>query len=157
MANLYNEFPNIPYSTLLTALKKSASHYEMPDDKYGYGIPDFQLATYILGKPIPNTDSLFDYLYEKPNAVFHQRLNIHFKSAHTQTIEIEIVLFKKKNKKRKHSIVNFSLNKGEWLNSQLINKTYQELLLSKKYRKIKSIAISLNSKDISSSQIISLR
>jgi serine protease AprX len=157
MANFYNQFPHITYSSLLTALKKSASHYEIPDNKYGYGIPDFQLATYILGKPIPNTDSLLDYLYNKPNAVFHQSLNIHFKSAHKQTIEIEIVLLKKKNKKRKYSINQFSLNKGEWLNSQLVNKTYQEILLSKKYRKIKSIAISLNSKDISSSQIISLR
>jgi hypothetical protein len=129
----------------------------MPDDKYGYGIPDFQLAAYILGKPIPNTDSLFDYLYEKPNAVFHQSLNIHFKSAHKQTIEIEIVLFKKKNKKRKHSIVNFSLNKGEWLNSQLFNKTYQEILLNKKHRKVKNIEVSIKSKDIESRQIISLR
>ena len=163
MANLYNEFPNIPYSTLLTALKKSASHYEMPDDKYGYGIPDFQLATYILGKPIPNTDTLFDYLYEKPNAVFHQRLNIHFKSAHTQTIEIKIELIKKYKKKsysakkKIYSINQYTLNKGEWFNSQLINKTYQELLLNKKHRKVKNIEVSIKSKDIESRQIISLR
>ncbi len=163
MANLYIQFPHIPYSTLLTALKKSASHYQIPDDKYGYGIPDFQLATYILGKPIPNTDSMFDYLYEKPNAVFHQRLNIHFKSAHTQTIEVKIELIKKRKKKsysykkKIYSINQYTLNKGEWLNSQLVNKTYQELLLNKKYRKIKKIEVSIKSKDIESEQIIYLR
>ena len=155
MANFYIQFPHISYSTLLTALKKSASHYQIPDDKYGYGIPDFQLATYILGKPIPNTDSLLDYLYNKPNAVFHQSLNIHFKSAHTQTIEVKIELIKKK--KKTHSINNFTLSKGEWFNSQLVNKTYQELLLNKKYRKVKSIVVILKSKDIESKQIIPFR
>lgn len=155
MANYISHFPEIPYQTLINALRKSATHYEYPNQYYGYGIPNFQLASYILGKPIENSDSFSDFLYNKPNAVFHQRLNIHFKSAHEQNIQIRIEVIKKSKKKLfVEKIIH--VKKGEWIISQLINKTYNELSKNKKYRKYKFISVEFKSKDIDSKQIIPL-
>jgi len=66
IACLWQAFPQYNNMTILDAVYKSADHYNNPDDRFGYGIPDMQKAYVILKKK--QNDSLYggDWLFAKP-------------------------------------------------------------------------------------------
>ncbi len=47
---LMQAHPKAPVMELIKAIKTSASQFDKPDNTYGYGIPDFELAHRILIK-----------------------------------------------------------------------------------------------------------
>ena len=50
IACLWQAFPEFTNMELLDAIQKSAHMYQTPDDRYGYGIPNFRIAHEILTK-----------------------------------------------------------------------------------------------------------
>lgn len=53
IASLWSAFPEVSAADVIDAVKKSSHKYAAPDDRYGYGIPDFKKAfTLLLQKTI---------------------------------------------------------------------------------------------------------
>jgi subtilisin family serine protease len=67
IACLWQAFPTVNNMKILAAVYKSANKYNSPDDRYGYGIPNFRIA-YQLLKHDENV-SLYgnDWLFATPN------------------------------------------------------------------------------------------
>lgn len=118
MAGLMHLFPDKALDELVAAVRLSATHRNMPDSAYGYGLPDFYLAYLILN----STDSgalQQDLFYIKDEAVLFQDLNIHFRSAADQTIHIRV---KTQHKKKLKTIyrAHVKLRRGEWYSSDVL-------------------------------------
>jgi serine protease AprX len=45
---LWQAFPEFGTQEILTAVRESSDHYDHPDDRYGFGIPDFEIAYHSL-------------------------------------------------------------------------------------------------------------
>lgn len=50
VACLWQAYPEFTNMEIMDAVRKSAHQYANPDNRYGYGIPDFQIAWDLLGK-----------------------------------------------------------------------------------------------------------
>ena len=89
-ASLWQAFPNKTNIEIKNAIEESASQYHFPDDKLGYGIPDFRIAYMILaGLEVrdENQNQLLN-VYPQP---FNNEFNLLYYSAKEQTITIRIV------------------------------------------------------------------
>jgi len=118
MAGLMSLFPNKALDEIVRAVRLSATHRNMPDSAYGYGLPDFYLA-YLILNTMDSGNVLEDLFYIKDDAVLFQDLNIHFRSAANQTLRIRIKT--QKNKKLKTIYrANVNIRKGEWYNSDVL-------------------------------------
>lgn len=131
MANLLYLFPEKSFEELKNAVRLSATHRELPDSAYGYGIPDFDLAACMLGK-CDSVNLLKDYFYMKYQAVMFQDLNIHFRSSVNQSIKITVLV---SNGEKEKSIYRkrYSLKSGEWFFSDIV----LQLSSSKKKKRMK--------------------
>lgn len=70
---------------VMSAIRKSSNRFEDPDNNYGYGIPDFKKALFMLNPAFDNKKEIRVY----PNP-FLQRLNILYKATESSRIKIEI-------------------------------------------------------------------
>ncbi len=136
---------NKTFLELKNALILSSTHFNIPDSAYGFGIPDFDLATKILENW---SDSLIqkDYFHLKNNPVLFQDLGIHFKSNSQQQIEIQVYLSNNK-KKKKIKTIQIEVNQNEWIHNTDILQLY--LNLSKKQKKkFQFFSFEFQSKDL---------
>jgi subtilisin family serine protease len=58
IACLWQAFPDFSNMEILDAVQRSSSKYDTPDDRYGYGIPNFRTAYQILTAAKQQKDSL---------------------------------------------------------------------------------------------------
>lgn len=56
---LWQAFPEKSNLEIMDAIRQSSSQYKKPDDKLGYGIPDFLRAYNILNQPKPDNAAIF--------------------------------------------------------------------------------------------------
>lgn len=69
-AALWQAFPNKNNMEIFRAIEQSAHKYNNPDDFYGYGIPDFALASFILAGTVDVKEQKSDFqfsIYPNPN------------------------------------------------------------------------------------------
>lgn len=66
---LWQAFPDKSNVEIMEAVRKSGSQYDMPDEKMGYGIPDFLKAYNALRQPTPNDNIVFDSFVAKENVI----------------------------------------------------------------------------------------
>ncbi|PJB14787.1 MAG: peptidase S8 [Flavobacteriales bacterium CG_4_9_14_3_um_filter_32_8] len=88
-ASLWQAFPTMTNAEIKDAIEISASQYFHPDDKLGYGIPNFRVA-YLLLASLPDDKNQNQLLNVFPQP-FNTEFNILYYSAKKQTINIRIV------------------------------------------------------------------
>ncbi len=66
---LWQAFPDKSNVEVMEAVRKSGSRHAMPDEKMGYGIPDFLKAYNMLRQPAPNYYIVFDSFVAKDNVI----------------------------------------------------------------------------------------
>lgn len=120
-------------------VRQASSHYNFADSFYGYGIPDLGLA-YCMATGRGETDST-DEIWVKTPGIYHQDLNIYFKSKKDQ--KIRIIIKTDKGKKLKNTLTKtYRVEAGKWFHSdlafQLVNGTIKK---RKKKRQIKKLLI----------------
>ncbi len=150
MACLMSACPGLSLLEYKKALMLSSSLFQYPDNLMGYGIPDFKLASVILGNN-RGIDSTKDMLWEKSFALPQQLVPIHFRSAYTQTLTIK-VYYKKRKKYKSYYTKKVTLKKGEWYHSNEI----LGLILKGKSKKYKNLKVIIKSNDVSNMKIITL-
>lgn len=139
---------SLPYNSIKKALEESSTHYANPDSAYGYGIPDFILANTIL----KYESIVTDFLYNKTDPVFFQDLNIHFKSAHNQTIELEFY-YEKRNKLKLIKKQKITLKTNQWLHDgELL--IYYQAMKKKQFKKTGALVYKLKTNDITTQKTI---
>jgi hypothetical protein len=130
LANLMYLNKNRSLDSIKLSLRNASTHRHMPDSLYGYGLPDFALASNFLN----GFDSLNeDVFWVNKNATLFQDLNIFFIPSHKQNVKITIstsIKNKRKNIYRK----TYLLEKGQVFESDIL---LQYLLERKKLRKKK--------------------
>jgi hypothetical protein len=124
VAQLMFLHPNLSLDSIKKALVSSSTHRHIPDSLYGYGIPDFALATRFLSGFKTINEDLF---WINKNATFLQDLNIYFVSSHIQNVKLYIYTSIKGKRKTVYKKI-YTLQKGEVLESDLM----LQFFLSKK-------------------------
>ncbi len=115
-----------PNMEIIEALKQSGNYATNPDNFYGWGIPDYNIARLVLStsnsKLVENTSKITIF----PNP-FDDMVNIVFNAQDTQTISVEVynvtgkMVYAKENLKLRHGLNHFEakglshLNKGVYL------------------------------------------
>ncbi len=89
-ASLWQAFPNKTNGQLKDAIEKSASQYYFPDDKLGYGIPNFRIA-YMLLAGLEVKDNTQNQLLNSYPQPFNDKFSLLYYSAKAQTVNIRIV------------------------------------------------------------------
>ena len=89
-ACLVQSHPTLTNFQIMDAIKKSASQFSAPDEKYGYGIPNFNFANLLLNNIIIEKQNSTNLVNVFPNP-FDDKLNVLYFSADTQMIIIELV------------------------------------------------------------------
>ena len=88
VACLWEAFPNFNNMDIIRAIEKSSSTYNSPDNKEGYGIPDFEAAYNLLfqQRALKNADSLLgsDWIRIYPNP-FSGTFRVAIRPSHTTT------------------------------------------------------------------------
>ncbi len=156
VACLMQAYPNAPLLDIKKALQLSASHAQMPDTAYGYGLPDMALAAHILGNVL-NKDSTKDLMYEPPANNYWQQQTIHFKSTTTQTVEIKIVgTRKRKNKEKQLFEDKINLKSGEWVHNYSIHQIIQKQKKVGKRKKLSKLAVIITTQTATYNRILTL-
>ncbi|MCB0506696.1 MAG: S8 family peptidase [Bacteroidetes bacterium] len=75
-ACLWQAFPSKTNWEIKTAIEQSSSQYLTPNDRIGYGIPDFKKAYQILATPTFISSSLFEKEFSVFPNPFHQTISI---------------------------------------------------------------------------------
>ena len=88
-ASLWQAFPTMTNAEIKDAIEISASQYFHPDDKLGYGIPNFRVA-YLLLASLPDDKNQNQLINVFPQP-FNTEFNLLYYSAKEQTINIRIV------------------------------------------------------------------
>jgi subtilisin family serine protease len=82
---LWQEFPQKTSFQVMDAIRRSSSLYSMPNDSFGYGIPDFSFAEKLLSMDnIPSSDVVTE-VYPNP---FIDYFTLDFYSSQEQQIEV---------------------------------------------------------------------
>jgi hypothetical protein len=132
LAQLMFLHPNLPLDSINKALVSSSTHRHIPDSLYGYGIPDFALASRILS----GFESINEDLYwVNQNATILQDLNLYFVSSHIQNVKFYIYTSIKGKRRSIYKKV-YVLDKGEVLESDLMLQYFlsKKQLRRKKWR-----------------------
>ena len=132
LAQLMFLHPNLPLDSIKKALLSSSTHRHIPDSLYGYGIPDFALASRILS----GFESINEDLYwVNQNATILQDLNLFFVSSQFQNVKFYIYTSIKGKRRSIYKKV-YVLNKGEVLESDLMLQYFlsKKQLRRKKWR-----------------------
>ncbi|CAA0216594.1 S8 family serine peptidase [Tenacibaculum maritimum] len=66
VACFWQAFPNKTHAEIVDIIKKSADRYNAPDDRYGYGIPNFELAKQTLSVNLYTLQDLGITIYPNP-------------------------------------------------------------------------------------------
>ncbi len=66
---LWQAFPDKSNVEIMEAVRMSGSLYDKPDEKMGYGIPDFLKAYNTLRQPAPNSNIIFDTFVANENVI----------------------------------------------------------------------------------------
>lgn len=92
VACLWQAYPEFSNMAILDAVQRSADRYNNPDDRYGYGIPNFRTASAILQAKRDQNDSLLNAKWIKvfPNP-FKQVFTVHFKAQSTGRANIRVL------------------------------------------------------------------
>jgi len=84
---LWQEFPHLPPHTIKQAILSSAHRYFVPDTVYGYGIPDFERARFILRMGM--LQQTFDKAEVYPNP-FRQILQVRIYASQSTKVSIRM-------------------------------------------------------------------
>ena len=89
-AALWQAFPDKTNAEIKNAIEKSANQYFFPDDKLGYGIPNFRIAYMILGglEVVDNSQNQLLNVYPQP---YSNNFNLIYYSSKKQTIRVRVV------------------------------------------------------------------
>ncbi|MBL7698378.1 MAG: S8 family peptidase [Chitinophagaceae bacterium] len=92
IACLWQAFPEFSNMEIMDAVQRSAHKFDNPDDRYGYGIPNFRLASEILEAKRVQNDSLLNTKWIKifPNP-FKQLFTVFFKAPSTGRANIRVI------------------------------------------------------------------
>ncbi len=114
-ACLWQVNPNMSNMDVINAIQMSASIAGNPNQELGYGIPNYGMASIILGgfdtRAVANTDDIDIF----PNP-FTSRIDIVYNSPDTQSVVIEVVdlsgkqIYHKEKVRRKTGLNHFSVN-----------------------------------------------
>jgi len=111
IACLWQANPTKTNMEIIQAVMQSSDNYNTPDNTYGYGVPNFELANRILGG-----DPEFDYSTSSwINGVpenYYDRVELEYYSAKEQTITITVIT--KGFFRKKKSSYSQNLKKGEF-------------------------------------------
>lgn len=90
VACLWQALPEYSNKELLDLIRSSSDRYNSPDSRYGFGIPDFRKATFIIDSSNfgDNSDDKLVKVYPNP---FYDELNFHLFIKKGQ--EVEIILY----------------------------------------------------------------
>ncbi len=89
-ASLWQAFPNKTNSQIKDAIERSANQYYYPDDKLGYGIPNFRIA-YMLLAGLEVKDKTQNQLLNVYPQPFNNQFDLLYYSAKKQTISVRVV------------------------------------------------------------------
>jgi serine protease AprX len=84
VACLWQQFPDKSSFEVMDAVKKSADRYSNPDDSFGYGIPDFNIARQLLNMGAKEQDFLGDIF---PNP-FSDHFTVSFYTSKAQEVDV---------------------------------------------------------------------
>jgi len=89
IACLWQAIPTYSNKQILNLVKKYSNRYEMPDNIYGYGIPDFSKASFIIDSSVNKEieECGIEKLYPNP---FVDKINFHLKVKNAQDVKIFI-------------------------------------------------------------------
>lgn len=88
IACLMQAFPDATNVEIKKAVIESANKFKSPDDNYGYGIPDFGIAYWLLNEkyPLPENNGTIK-IYPNP---FVDNLTFYFQNAITENLKIDL-------------------------------------------------------------------
>jgi serine protease AprX len=154
MACMIRAFPGKSYEEIRWAMRMSATHSSKPDSAYGYGLPDYTLASHILGYFHP-TDTFGDLLYNKPEPVFFQDLGIFFRSKSAQTVRVTI---KGQRKKKMKNIFHqsYRLKAGEWILESALFDIYKKETRKKRKQHLQFLVLTIETESGTVQKTISL-
>ncbi len=143
IACLMQAYPMATPIQIKDALRLSASHSQLPDTAYGYGLPDLTLAAHILGNVLIS-DTTKDLMYEPPTNNYWQQQTIHFKSAQQQTISVKITGILKRNDKLKVQFDDkIDLLVGEWWHNYSLHQIIAKQGKATKRKKLRTISVEI--------------
>lgn len=156
IACLMQAYPNTPLLEIKKALQLSASHSQMPDTAYGYGLPDMALAAHILGNVL-NVDSTKDLMYEPPTNNYWHQQTIHFKSANNQSVNIKIIgTRKRKNKEKILFAEKINLTAGQWLHNYALHQIIEKQKRVGKRKKLRTIKVIMTTSTSTYNRLLTL-
>ncbi|ASZ14565.1 S8 family serine peptidase [Chitinophaga pendula] len=94
-ACLWQAFPKRSNREIMDVIKRSSSHYTHPDNRTGYGVPNFRIAyDLLLQQELSDTIAIRNSLGDKllkafPNP-FTNRLNIYYKSSSSLPLQLQL-------------------------------------------------------------------
>ncbi|MBC7425746.1 MAG: S8 family serine peptidase [Bacteroidia bacterium] len=134
VACLVQANPNKTSQEIMDAINKSSSHYNMPDNNYGFGIPDFYIAHTILGG-----NNKFDYTKDQLIPLTYStgfsKFFVRYYSVKSQEVTITLSYTKKNGKIKRKTKMAGHADAGSFFNSPFI---FNYMTNKKKVKKLKA-------------------
>ena len=130
-ACLWQKFPQKNNLEIIDAIKKSSTNYFNPNNTFGYGIPDFEIASLILENDKNQIVGLSDVVVKSDFDIFlknniNDKININIKNTKNKTVYKFSLIAGEKD--IKHTVPINSLQSGVYnielqINKEIIKKT----------------------------------
>ncbi|MCO6495940.1 MAG: S8 family serine peptidase [Bacteroidetes bacterium] len=121
MACLIQACPDKSLDEIVQAVYKSGSHYAFPDERYGYGVPDFAMSLAILGK-IKGFDLSQNFVFENELKKGYALATLRVYSAFDQKVTFSLKRMNESGKYKKITKTKVKLNEGDFYSTPwLIN------------------------------------